>query len=321
MRVLVTGATGFVGQHLLRLLPSRRAELFGTFLQHDFADPPDRAQLLCCDLRHSDDVRSLVADIRPNHVYHLAALSSVRDSFEESRAVYQANFFGTLNLLEAVQAAQPGARVLLVGSGHCYGKLKPSQMPITEEQPLAPDSPYGVSKAAADLLGSQFFQTYGLRVIRARPFNHTGPGQSTHFVCSDFARQVAAIDLGLATATVKVGNIDACRDFSDVRDVVRAYALLIKRGRPGEAYNVSSGRAVSLREILGVLGSICSCEVRIEVEEKRIRCREADVLYGSNRKLKQATGWQPKYDLVLTLADLYMYWKQALQSERTTSAT
>jgi len=316
MRVLVTGATGFVGRYLLRLLLSRRAELFGTFLQRDFGEPPDRAKLFLCDLRRSDEVRSLVADIRPDHLYHLAALSSVQDSFGESRAFYDANFFGTLNLLEAVQASQPRARVLMVGSGHCYGKIKPNRMPITEKQPLAPDSPYGVSKAAADMLGSQFFQSYGLKVIRARPFNHTGPGQSPYFVCSDFARQFAAIDLGLMPTTVHVGNIDARRDFSDVRDVVRAYTLLLHRGKPGEAYNVSSGRAVPLRRILDILTSFCRREVKIEVEPKRVRRSDPDTLYGNSRKLRQASGWRPKYSLRTTLRDLYLYWKASLRVEQ-----
>src|SRR5437588_837718 len=295
MRVLVTGATGFVGQHLLSLLSAGRNELFGTFLQPpDCTGLPERIKLVACDLRQADEMRQLLHDIRPQHVYHLAALSSVRNSFDDAKAVYEANFWGTLNLLEAVRARQASARVLLVGSGHCYGEVKPSQVPITERQPLAPNSPYGVSKAAADMLGGQFFQNYGLQVVRARPFNHTGPGQAPHFVCSDLARQFAAIELGLRSPTVQVGNLKARRDFSDVRDVVCAYVLLMRKAKPGETYNVGSGRAVSLREILEIVRSFCPRQVQIEIERERLRRGEADVVFGSNGKLKQATGWRPR---------------------------
>jgi GDP-4-dehydro-6-deoxy-D-mannose reductase len=315
MRVLVTGATGFVGQNLLRLLVSRRHEVFGTFLHRDFAGSPAQVKLFRCDLRQPDRVQRVVREVRPHQVYHLAALSSVRDSFQDSKKVYEANFFGTLNLLDAIRKDQPSARVLLVGSSQCYGRVKPSQLPIAEKQPLTPNNPYGVSKAAADMLGGQFFLNYRLHIVRARPFNHTGPGQSPDFVCSDFARQFASAELGLRPAVVQVGNLEALRDFSDVRDVVRAYALLMRKGRAGEAYNVASGRAVSLRKIISILSSLCPRQVQIEIERRRLRRGETDVVFGSNRKLKQATGWRPRLDLATTLRDLYFYWRDALQSE------
>ena len=308
MRILITGATGFVGRHLAALLLSRRHEVFGTFLQPEGDGPNDKIKLLSCDMRDANQVRSAVDEVRPDQVYHLAALSSVRDSFEDAKAVYETNLLGALHLLEAVRRTNASARILLVGSGHCYGKLKPRELPATEQQALAPNSPYAVSKAAADLLGRQYFETFGLHVIRARPFNHTGPGQSTHFVCSDFARQFAAIDLGLAPPILRVGNLNSRRDFSDVRDIVRAYVLLLQKGRGGEAYNVGSGRAVSLKQLLKILRSFCSRPVSVETEKTRLRIGEADVLYGSNRKLKQATGWRPEYDLKSTLRDLYCYW-------------
>jgi len=312
MRVLITGATGFVGQHLTRIL-SRKQEVFGTFLRRDFAATPPGIKLSQCDLRQAGDVRGLVRDVRPGHVYHLAALSSVRGSFNHAKAVYDANFLGTLNLLEAVRTTGLSARVLLVGSVHCYGRVRRSHLPIVETEPLNPDSPYGVSKAAADMLGAQFFQNHGLHVVRARSFNHTGPGQSPEFVCSDFARQFAAIGLGLARPSIRVGDVNIRRDFSDVRDVVHAYVLLLQKGKVGQAYNVASGRAVSLREVLVILHSLCPREVKIDVEPQRLRRGEADVLYGSNRKLKQTTGWRPKYDLSTTLRDLYAYWKETLR--------
>jgi GDP-4-dehydro-6-deoxy-D-mannose reductase len=312
MRVLITGATGFVGQHLTRIF-SRKQEVFGTFWRRDFAVSPPGIKLLQCDLRQAGEVRGLVRDVRPEHVYHLAALSSVRGSFNHAKAFYDANFLGTLNLLEAVRISGLSARVLLVGSVHCYGRVRSSRLPIVETEPLNPDSPYGVSKAAADMLGAQFFQNYGAHVVRARSFNHTGPGQSPEFVCSDFARQFAAIGLGLAQPSIRVGDVTMRRDFSDVRDVVRAYILLLQKGKVGQAYNVASGRAVSLREVLVILHSLCPRDVKIEVEQQRLRRGEADVLYGSNRKLKRTTGWRPKYDLSTTLRDLYAYWKETLR--------
>ncbi len=316
MRILITGASGFVGQHLSRLLISCRHEVFGTFLTGNRAGLPSGVKMLRCDLRHANEVRSVVQDVQPQQVYHLAALSSVKDSFENARLVYESNFWGTFNVLDAVRAAQPSARVLLVSSGHCYGPVKRSHLPIKETEPLHPDSPYGVSKAAADMLGGQFFHNYGLKVIRARPFNHTGPGQSPHFVCSDFARQFATIELGISSPLVRIGNIFARRDFSDVRDVVQAYVMLIAKGNPGEAYNVGSGRAVALRQILAILQSICPRKVQIEVEKQRLRRGETTVSFCSIRKLKQATGWHPKFDLRDTLQDLYSSWKEAIRKDK-----
>ena len=272
--------------------------------------------MFACDLRRDDEVAGLVRDVRPQQVYHLGAMSSIQDSFESARLVHESNFCGTFNLLEALRTAKTSPRVLLVGSGQSYGPVKRSHLPIKETEALNPDSPYGVSKAAADMLGSQFFRNHGLRVIRARPFNHTGPGQSTHFVCSDFAKQFAAIELEVAPPVVRVGNIGARRDFSDVRDVVRAYVMLVNKGTPGEAYNVGSGRAVSLRKIVSILRSFCSRKVQIEVEKRRLRRGETTVSFCSIRKLEQVTGWHPKVDLRDTLRDLYLYWKVALRKDK-----
>jgi GDP-4-dehydro-6-deoxy-D-mannose reductase len=197
MRVLITGATGFVGQHLTRLLMGRKHEIFGTYLVRNSTQFPAKIKLLHCDLCQRESVLRIVRQLRPERVYHLAAFSSVKDSLKDPQAVYENNFIGTLNLLEAIRDATPRARILLVGSGQCYGRVAPKRLPITESEILLPENPYSASKAAADLLGYQFFCSYGLHVVRARPFNHTGPGQSAEFVCSDFARQIAEIDLKL----------------------------------------------------------------------------------------------------------------------------
>jgi GDP-4-dehydro-6-deoxy-D-mannose reductase len=316
MRILVTGATGFVGRHLVHLLLARRHEVYGTYLERESSQPPDRIRLFRCDVRQAGRLRSIVRRIRPQRIYHLAALSSVAESFKNVRAVYDTNFWGTFNLLEAVREAAPKARVLVVSSAQCYAAAKRSQLPVTESHPFAPPSPYALSKAAADMLAHQYHSLFGLHVIRARPYNHTGPGQTPHFVCSDFARQIAAIDLGLRPALLRVGNLKVRRDFSDVRDVVRAYALLLEKGKPGEAYNVASGRGTSLEEIVRLLASFCSRPIRVVVERKRFRPGDVPVLYSSNRKLRRTTGWRPERNLRATLRDLFFYWKNNLQTRK-----
>ena len=312
MRVLVTGGTGFVGEHLLRLLSQRRHTLFATYLIAPGGESPPGMELLACDLRERNQILEAVRHAQPQHVYHLAGLTSVTKSFTESRQVWNTNFWGTMNLLDAVRETVPKARVLLVGSSHCYGNVAAGRLPVNEDEPMAPDSPYAGSKAAADLLGYQYFRTWNLQVIRARPFNHTGPGQPPQFVCSDLARQAAEIEAGLRPPVLQVGNTRVQRDFSDVRDVVRGYELLLERGKPGEAYNIASGRAVSVAQIVSQLRKLCRRPFRVEVQQRRLRAGEAPRVYGSNRKFRRVTGWKPEYSLARTLQDVYTGWKTAL---------
>ncbi|HET7213670.1 MAG TPA: GDP-mannose 4,6-dehydratase [Terriglobia bacterium] len=308
----MTGATGFVGQHLLRWLAQRRHMIFATYLADPEGELAADAELLPCDMRERHQVAEVVRHALPHHVYHLAGLSSVTRSFAESRQVWNTNLGGAMNLLDAVRETVPKARVLLVGSGQCYGNVASKSLPVSEEQPLAPDSPYAGSKAAADLLGYQYFRSWNLQVIRARPFNHTGPGQPPQFVCSDLARQVAEIDAGLRSPLLQVGNTKVQRDFSDVRDVVRAYELLLERGAPGAAYNIASGQCVSIAHIIRHLRALCRRAFRVQVQQTRLREGEAMRLYGSHRKLSRATGWKPEYALSQTLSDVYTCWKKAL---------
>jgi GDP-4-dehydro-6-deoxy-D-mannose reductase len=195
------------------------------------------------------------------------------------------------------------------------------RLPVTEDEPLAPDSPYAASKAAADLMGLQYFRSWNLHVIRARPFNHTGPGQPPQFVCSDLARQVAEIDAALRPPLLQVGNTRAQRDFSDVRDVVRAYEFLLQHGEPGAAYNICSGHSVSIAQILRHLRTFTRRPFRVEVQQKRLRSGEAPRLYGSNRKLRRDTGWKPEYSLAHTLQDVYTHWKTALATRSAHAAS
>jgi GDP-4-dehydro-6-deoxy-D-mannose reductase len=272
--------------------------------------PSAQIEMLPCDLRDQDQVLGVVNRAAPDRIFHLAALSSVQDSFENEQEVYRTNFAGARNLLEAVRRMAPKARILLVGSSQIYGAPQ-DRGAISEEAPLRPSSPYAVSKAAADLLGYQYFAAYGLEVVRARPFNHTGPGQPCTFVCSDFARQAARIARGLQEPVIEVGNLSVRRDFSDVRDVVAAYDLLLERGQAGEAYNIGSGRAVAVSSILDRLISFCGREVEIRVKRERVRGSDPGVVKASVSKLRRATNWKPRYTIERTLRDLYEYWNQA----------
>jgi len=308
MRVLVTGATGFAGRHLLRLLLSRGYTPFGTYL----SPPPNwdiASPLLRCDLRDANSVRRIIRRVRPGQIYHLAAQSSPLQSLSNIRDVYEVNFWGTYNLLEAARQLTPTVRILVVGSGQCYGRTDSPRGLLTESRAFAPPNPYALSKAAADMLAGQYYSRFGLRVIRARPFNHTGPGQQQGFVCSDYARQIAAIELGQQRPPLRVRDASARRDFSDVRDVVRAYEMLVKKGEPGEAYNVASGHSVSVREIVSLLVSFCSRPVRLLEDRHGLRSGDIPTLCGSSLKLRRATGWKPEYNMRATLRDLLETWK------------
>jgi GDP-4-dehydro-6-deoxy-D-mannose reductase len=308
MRALVTGATGFVGLHLVRLLLSLGYEVSGTCLSLPAVWDFD-AKLFRCDVRDAARLRLVIQKSRPSRIYHLAAQSSPSQSVEHFRDAYDTNFWGTYNLLEAAREFVPRARILVVGSAQCYGTVKPRELPITEAQPLAPSNPYALSKAAVDMLAGHYHLRFGLHVILARPFNHTGPGQQAGFVCSDYARQCAAIELGHRRPVLRARDLHKRRDFSDVRDVVRAYELLLQMGKPGEAYNIASGRLISVKRIVLLLKSFCSRPVRLSVQRQRRRPTDINVLYGSNRKLRRATGWKTTYQMRQTLRDLFDYWK------------
>jgi GDP-4-dehydro-6-deoxy-D-mannose reductase len=288
----VTGGGGFAGPHLLALLPE--------------AEAPGRSQL---DLLDVDAVAAFMRSVRPEAVFHLAARASVGRSWEEPAETLRANLEMTLNVLEAVRREAPEAAVLLAGSGEIYGA--PERLPVTEEAPLRPQNPYAVSKAACDLLGGQYADAHGLRVVRTRSFNHAGPGQSEEYVVGTLTRQVAEAELaGRGEVVLRVGNLDAARDFTDVRDVVRAYAALV--GLPAGAYNVCSGRSVSVKELVDLLGRVARIEVRAEVDPERVRVHEVPEIRGSASRLETATRWRPEIPLERTLADALADWRERL---------
>ena len=253
----------------------------------------------------------MVGDIRPDVIFHLAGQASPSRSWQIPASTFTVNTVGTINVLEAArQVGEP--RVIIVSSADVYGVVKTSQLPLTERSKPKPRHPYGISKFAAGLLAPIYWQRYKLPVIEARPFNHVGPRQALGFVVPDFASQVARVKLGLTPTRLHVGNLDAQRDFTDVRDVARAYRLLAEKGRPGEEYLICSGQPVSIHYLLSTLVELAGITVDIEYDPKRMRPSDTPCLYGSFRKLHSDTGWQPQIHLRQALEDALNEWLEKL---------
>jgi GDP-4-dehydro-6-deoxy-D-mannose reductase len=289
----VTGGGGFAGRHLLELLGPD-------------AVAPDRDEL---DLLDAAAVRAAVAQAAPAAVFHLAALASVSRSWRAPHEVLAENVEMTVNLLEAVRLEAPDAAVVLVGSGEVYGP--PERLPVDESAPLRPQNPYAVSKAACDLLGGQYADAHDLRVVRVRAFNHAGPGQSDEYVVGTLTRQVAEAELaGASEVVLRTGNPDSARDFTDVRDVVRAYTAATEI-EPG-AYNVCSGSAVTVRELIGMVSAAASIPVRHEIDPERVRAHDVPEIRGSAERLRATTRWTPAFPLERTVADAIDAWRASL---------
>jgi GDP-4-dehydro-6-deoxy-D-mannose reductase len=317
MRALVTGGAGFAGSYLVEYLLRQGQEVIvvdrkGERLAN-LDHLPNEVRLERGDLLDPSRMRQILEDTRPQRIYHLAALSSPQDSFENPKLAYDVNFTGTLNLLCAWRELGIESRFLLVSSVAVYGPATTPDVPLREDAPLRPASPYAGSKAAAEMLALQFFQAYGLPVIRVRPFNHTGPRQMPSYVCSSFARQVAEIDLHLRSPQVSVGNLRVRRDFSDVRDIVRGYYLLLEKGEAGDVYQLCSGVSVSIESILHRLIALSSQPIRVSVDDTRLRSEESPLICGDPSKARRAVGWQPEYDFEVTLRDLKLYWETELR--------
>ena len=302
-RLLVTGSSGFVGSTVLEVV-GNRAEF------DDFEVVMPRTPI---ELLDKKKLINAVRETRPDCVLHLAAQSFVPSSVDDPRTTYNINFFGTLNLLEALHSCGFKGRMLYVGSGEVYGWVEPTALPAIETQPLRPRNPYSVSKAAAELLCNQWTQAHNFDIVMARPFNHIGPQQADWFVVPDFARQVMEIKLGLREPVVSVGSIDVTRDFTDVRDVVSAYLLLLRQGNTGEVYNVCSGREQSIRNMLERLIVLAAVKCTIAQDKSRIRPTEQKRMYGSYEKLRQQTGWQPVTAFDQSLTEVLAHWKNKLK--------
>jgi GDP-4-dehydro-6-deoxy-D-mannose reductase len=304
VRILITGIGGFVGSHLAAHLTSvlPDAEVHGTVMpnlpvQQRGAD----AALHPIDLRDDREVRDLIATVRPERVYHLASWAIVHLSFDRAWETLENNIRIQLNVIQSCLALDTPPRLLAVTSGEVYGADQPEDHPTTEDAPFRPSNPYAVSKVAQDMLALQYFLSHKLHVVRARPFNHLGPGQSNGFVAPDLASQIARIELGLQEPVIRCGDLTSERDFTDVRDIVRAYHLLLEEGEPGEAYNVSSGKTRTIRELLDTLLAEADRPITVESDPGRVRSSGVRKSWGDPAKLKAATGWEPEFDFERTM--------------------
>lgn len=316
MHVLITGISGFVGPYLAEHLVEHHPDVSVWGLVRWSSDlgrlEPVRSQirLVTGDLTDGPSLVRALKAAAPDVILHLAASSTVGTSWGAPAEVMHVNVIGELNLFEAVRTLELEPIVVVAGSGEAYGNVAEDENPVNEDQPFRPVSPYAVSKAAQDLLAYQYFASWGVRTVRLRPFNHTGPGRPDRFVASSFARQLAEIEKGLRPPQLKVGNLDIVRDFTDVREIARAYWLAALHGKAGEAYNVCSGQAVSIGQILETLLRLSSHEITVEVDPGRLRTADVPRLVGSHRRFTNATGWEPMIPLEETLANLLDWWRK-----------
>jgi GDP-4-dehydro-6-deoxy-D-mannose reductase len=316
MRILITGITGFAGSHLAEYALSLGGDIEVVGIRRwrsrteNIDHFVDQVTMCECDLRDASSVKKLIADKMPDRIFHLAAQSYVPTSWVAPSETLTTNILGQLHIFEALRETGCGARIQIAGSSEEYGMVYPEETPITEDNPLRPLSPYAVSKVAQDTLAYQYFMSYGTPVIRTRGFNHTGPRRGDVFVTSNFALQIALIEAGKQEPIIMVGNLEAQRDFTDVRDTVRAYWLTLEHGEPGEVYNIASGKAWRIREVLDLLLSHSSVEIEVQEDPERLRPSDVPLLLGDNSRMREATGWQPEIPFEQTTKDLLDYWRE-----------
>jgi GDP-4-dehydro-6-deoxy-D-mannose reductase len=318
LKILITGHCGFVGKHLLRNLVNTGNHMFyGIDLQECSRELNIEELELVekrVDLSDRKAVEDIMKDFRPDQIYHLAARSSVSGSWKDPAGTFNSNVYGGINLLESIRQAVPGASVLVVCTAEEYGASNNGR-PLKEDDRIFPGNPYAVSKSALDFLSVIYNRAYGLNIMVARSFNHIGPGQRPGFVCSDFARQISLIEKGMQEPVILVGNLEAGRDFLDVRDVVEAYRYIMNMGRPGEAYNVCSGKPLKISRLLDILISLSSVDnIRIKVDQDNLRPVDIKTLFGDNSKLISETGWKPEYEIEKTLEDTLAWWRKKINT-------
>ena len=319
MRVLITGITGFVGSHLAEYALSQGAEVFGSIRWRSKTENIEhlrsRITLIESDLRDLFSVQTLLEAADPDYVIHLAAQSFVAASWQTPAETLYTNTVSQINLLEAVRVRRKKPRFLVIGSSEEYGLVYEDELPVKETNPLRPLSPYAVSKVTQDLMGYQYFKSYALPIVRSRAFNHEGPRRGDVFVTSNFAKQIAEIEAGLREPVVRVGNLAARRDYSDVRDIVQGYWLLLERGEPGEVYNLCSGRSWAIREILDFfLRQTTVSGIAVKEDPARLRPSDVPNLCGDASKIRTALGWKPEIPFEQTLLDTLVYWRRRIKA-------
>jgi len=311
-KALITGIKGFAGSHLVELLLAKGYQVYG--INYSFANVENiqhirnRVTLRECDIRDEARLSEIISQSKPDEVYHLAAIAHVPTSYRNPRLTFEVNLYGTLNLLGAVKAVSRDIKILYVGSASEYGAVREDEIPIDESVPPRPVDPYSVSKVSADMLAFQYFKSFNLHIVRVRPFNHIGPRQSPDYVVPSFAKQIAEIEKGLKEPVITVGNLKSKRDFTDVRDIVRAYWLALQKGEPGEVYNICSDKAVSIQEVLDKFLKLSKKEIKIEQDVERLRPADVPLLLGDATKFREKTGWEPGISFEKTLQDTLDYW-------------
>ena len=319
MRALITGVSGFVGSHLAEyLLAQTDWEISGTVYgpYDNISAIRDRLQLYPAELSRLPVVEFVLEQTHPGVVFHLAAMAVTGKSWHDPAATLQINLSMQANILQAIVNLHLDSRVIVVGSSEEYGAVSERDLPVNESAPFRPLNPYAVSKVGQDMLGLQYHLSHGLDTVRVRPFNHIGPRQSLGFVTSDFASQIARIEAGLQAPLMRVGNLEAQRDFTDVRDVVRAYHLLAQHGKAGEAYNIGSGRAHAVGEVLNMLLCQTSADIHVEPDPDRMRPSDIPRVVCDYGKLHECTGWEPTIAFEQSLADVLAYWRLQVRRGR-----
>lgn len=313
-KVLITGITGFAGSHLAEYLLSEGHEVSGTYLSEkslvNVESMQGKVNLVKVDLTDGEKVFQVVSRLKPDTIFHLAAFPAVGESYGKPLDTIMNNVACELNVLEAVRKLNlRTCRVLVVSSADVYGKVLEKYIPIDEETPFNPTNAYGVSKIAQDMLALQYYNSYRLQIVRVRPFNHIGPRQGLGFVVADFAKKIVEIEKAKSKQVLRVGDLRTKRDFTDVRDMVRAYKLLIEKGKSGDVYNIGSGRSYKIADILDKLLSLARVKITVEVDKKLFRTDDAPERICDYRKFHALTGWEPSIPIEVTLKDTLEYWR------------
>jgi GDP-4-dehydro-6-deoxy-D-mannose reductase len=317
-KILITGISGFAGNHLAHALSSSSdVSIAGTYLSEKdlgaLSDIKSSLTLEQVNLLENEAVSKLISSYKPDVVYHLAALTSAAESFKNPVGTFSNNVSAQLNVLNAIKEAQLNTKILIVSSAEVYGAVSTDHIPTSEDTPFRPTNPYAVSKVAQDLFGLQYFLSYKLPIIRVRPFNHIGPYQSPQFAIASFAKKIAEIEKKKIDPVLTVGNLQTKRDFTDVRDIVKAYILAIEKGVVGEVYNIGSDVSYSMEEILQKLLSLSSVKIEIKQDTALLRPNDTPQLLCNSTKFRTLTGWKPEIDLTTTLTDTVNYWRNMVQ--------
>ncbi len=307
-KALIIGAAGFVGSYLIRQLREDGYQVTATKMPHETI-PGDGFEACDLDILDRPAIERLLAAVRPDSIFHLAAQSSVYLSWKNPGLTIDVNIKGSVNVMDAVRALDYKPRVLLIGSSEEYGHIAPGETRIAETSAVRPGNIYAATKVCQNMIGRIYVDAYGMEMMSVRAFNHIGPNQSPMFVVADFCKQAAEIEAGLREPVIYVGNLSARRDFTDVRDVVRAYSMLMEKGMPGETYNVGSGHAVEIQEILDKILALAKTEIRVEVDPQKFRPVDVPIVEADTRKLQACTGWERRIPLEQTLEETLDYWR------------